>query len=110
MTIGFTEVVARCSASEGELEEWIALAWVRPQREGDDESWMFTEADVARIELICDLVHEMAIERDAVEVILPLVDRLYALRRELRALTRALEILPDEMRAEVLERLERDRR
>src|SRR3546814_7449366 len=45
--IGFAEVVARARVSEGELEEWIALAWVRPARRRGTEGagWMFSDGD-----------------------------------------------------------------
>jgi hypothetical protein len=36
------------------------------------------------------------------EVILPLLDQVYALRRDLRALTRAVDALPEDARAAVL--------
>lgn len=114
MMIAFAELVARCRASEGELKEWIALAWVRPATgggngDGDDDGWMFTEADCARVELICDLLHDMAVGREAMDVILPLIDQVYALRREMRTIARALDALPEDAREAVLARVAEER-
>lgn len=105
--IGFAEVVSRTRASDAELIEWIRLSWVRPARAADAEAdaaeaWTFSDADLARIELLCDLAHDMAIDSGAMEVILPLLDQVYALRRDLRALTRAVDALPEDARAAVL--------
>jgi chaperone modulatory protein CbpM len=103
MILGFEQALVRCRVERGTLERWITLSWVRPTR-GDD-GWHFSDADIARIELICDLHRELGIAEDAIEVILPLLDQVYALRRQMRALTDALGALPEETRREVLARL-----
>jgi chaperone modulatory protein CbpM len=107
--IGFAEVVSRTRVSDAELTEWVRLSWVRPARAADaaadaapTEAMTFSDADLARIELLCDLAHDMGIDSGAMEVILPLLDQVYALRRDLRALTRAVDTLPKDARAAVL--------
>lgn len=97
------EVLVRCRVGEADLHRWIERDWVRPLRQ--EGGWRFADQDVARIELIVDLVHDLAIDPDALDVILPLVDQVYALRRSLRAMTRAMEALPEDSRRRVLERL-----
>jgi chaperone modulatory protein CbpM len=97
------EVLIRCRVGEADLSRWIERDWIRPVRQED--GWRFADQDVARIELIFDLVHDLAIDPDAIDVILPLVDQVYALRRSLRAMSRALEALPEDSRRHVLERL-----
>lgn len=97
------EVLLRCRVEKAELALWVARDWVRPAREGGD--LRFGEQDIARIELICDLVHDLAVDPEALDIILPLVDQVYALRRSLRAMTSAVEALPDDSRRRVLERL-----
>jgi chaperone modulatory protein CbpM len=104
----FTEVVARTRASDAELTRWVELKWVRPARAADEpapQNWMFSDADLARVELICDLAHDMAIDAGAIEVILPLLDQVYALRRDLRGVMRAVEALPQEARETVLRQI-----
>ncbi len=95
--------------SDAELTEWIRLSWVRPARAADAEAdaasaeaLTFSDADLARIELICDLAHDMAVDSEALEIILPLLDQVYALRRDLRAISRAVDALPEDARAAVL--------
>ena len=97
------DVLARSGASRAELESWIAMCWVRPLR--GEEGWLFSETDIARIEMICDLSHDLGIDEEAMEVILPLIDQVYALRRSLRALADAVMALPEEARRTVLDHL-----
>lgn len=101
--LGLEQVVERCRVEHRELESWITLSWVLPVK--GDEGWMFSETDIARIELICDLRYDLAIEEDAIGVILPLLDQVHSLRRALRAVTEAVDDLPEPARARMVERL-----
>ena len=47
----------------------------------------FSELDVARVRLICDLRHDLAVEEETVPLVLSLLDQVYALRRQMSALT-----------------------
>ena len=86
-----------------ELERWIAERWVLP--ESDARGYLFQEVDVARIRLIVDLRHDLAIGEEALPLVLNLLDQVYALRRRLRALCDALETQPPEIRDAVLGRM-----
>ena len=77
--------------------------WVRPTRLGNE--WRFGDVDIARIELICDLVRDLDLHPDAVDIILPLIDQIYDLRRSLRAMTNAVGELPADSRRQILDRL-----
>jgi chaperone modulatory protein CbpM len=79
-----------------ELRSWIEEGWVRPERERG--FYVFREIDVARVRLIADLRRDLAIDREAVPVVLNLLDQLYAMRRRLRALDRAVAAEPPEVR------------
>ncbi len=105
MLIQLTEVVARIDATEGELVAWVNQGWIRPAKE-DDGFW-FDDADVARIQLIIDLRRDMAVNDEAVPVILRLLDQVYGLRRMLGNLGDAIQELPDELRREVVSHLGR---
>lgn len=65
-----------------DLQGWIAEGHVRPERAGDD--LVFTELDVERVRLILELRDDMAVNEEALPVVLSLLDQLYALRRRLR--------------------------
>lgn len=87
-----------------DLARWIDNAWVRP--EGTPGQYLFHDIDVARVRLILELRDEMQVNEDALPVVLLLLDQLYALRRQTRQLTEALEqAVPDDVRAELLRRL-----
>lgn len=75
-----------------ELERWIAVRWVKPERRG--EAYLFHEIDVARIHLIVELRHELMIDDEAMPVVLKLLDQVYALRHRLNSLAQAIESLP----------------
>jgi len=97
------DVLVRCRVNRSDLEIWIDRVWVRPTQ--IDKEWHFGEEDIARIELICDLMHDLNLQADAVDIILPLVDQIYDLRRSLRAVTHAVGDLPADSRRQVLDRL-----
>ncbi|HKT18245.1 MAG TPA: chaperone modulator CbpM [Stellaceae bacterium] len=79
-----------------ELERWIAVRWVKPERRG--EAYLFHEIDVARIHLIVELRHELMIDDEAMPVVLQLLDQVYALRHRLNSLAQSIESLPPEIK------------
>lgn len=82
-------VVTVAGLDRGEVEGWIAQDLVRPaQQDGD---WLFRDIDVARLELIQELRHDLRLEEDALPVVLRLMDQLYDARRRLRRLRDAVE-------------------
>jgi chaperone modulatory protein CbpM len=91
--IGFDALLQEIGALDAaELTLWIDSGWVRP--EGEPGAWLFREVDVARIRLIVEIHHDLAIDADAVPVVLSLLDQLYGLRRELGALCGAVAAQP----------------
>lgn len=91
------DVLADCRrVSSAELTVWVERRWLRPRHEGN--SFIFSEADVARLELICDLREDLALDDEAMPVVLSLLDTVYALRRRLRVLAEAIGDLPPEAR------------
>jgi chaperone modulatory protein CbpM len=81
---------------EAELRYWIESGWVLP--EGTPGQWVFHEVDVARVRLIAEIRHDLAIDDGAVPVVLSLLDQLYGLRRELQALCGAVAAQPSSVR------------
>src|SRR5712692_308361 len=80
-----------------ELTRWVENRWVLPERR--NETWIFHEVDVARIQLILDIRHEFAIDDEALPLVLGLLDQVYDLRRQLRRMCDALAAQPPEVQA-----------
>ncbi len=101
---GFDDVLRRCRIERIELESWISREWVLP--EGAAGGWVFSETDVARVEMICDLRRDLEIDEEAMAVVLPLIDQVYALRASLRRIAGAIATLPEPARAQLREALQ----
>lgn len=74
------------------LRTWVRRGWIRPETEA--EQWIYSEADVARVCLFCDLREDLRVDEEALSLIVPLIDQIHGLRRELRDLGRAVEAQP----------------
>jgi chaperone modulatory protein CbpM len=102
--IGFDAVIRLIGDLQAEeLRRWIDERWVRP--EGEAPAYVFHEVDVARVRLIYELRYELAIDEEALPVVLRLLDQVYTLRRRLRATREAIEAQPTEVRQALLARL-----
>jgi chaperone modulatory protein CbpM len=82
-----------------DLVRWIENRWVLPERR--DQTWVFHEVDIARVELILEIRQEFAVDEEALPLILGLLDQVYDLRRQLRRLCDALAAQPPEVQAAV---------
>ena len=78
-----------------ELSRWVENRWVLPERHA--ETWVFHEVDVARIELILTIRRDFAIDDEATELVLGLLDQVYGLRRQMRRLCDAVASQPQEV-------------
>lgn len=83
-----------------ELRFWVRQGWVRPAH--SPAGPIFDEVDIARVRLLCDLKKDMSLSTDVLPVVLALIDSLHQTRRELRALTEALEAQPEDVRHTVI--------
>ncbi|MDX1540090.1 MAG: chaperone modulator CbpM [Geminicoccaceae bacterium] len=79
-----------------EIEAWVERAWVVPAERVPEPA--FSELDIARISLICDLRRDVGVEDETVPLVLSLLDQLYATRRRMSALTEAIQRQPEEVR------------
>lgn len=66
-----------------ELTAWVERGWVRP--ETGEAGWEFLAIDVARARLIRDLRRRMEVAEDMLPLVLSLLDQVYTLRAQLRA-------------------------
>jgi chaperone modulatory protein CbpM len=90
------QVLAEIEVSREELEVWIEESWILPAREGEELA--FDEVDVARLRLIAELRRDLAVNDEAVPLVLHLIDEVHLLRNCLTALGDALEELPADHR------------
>jgi chaperone modulatory protein CbpM len=93
-----------------ELHHWVELGWVEPERLSEQHEPAFSDVDIARVRLICDLRHDLAIDEETVPLVLSLLDQLYALRRQMRTLSDAVRQQPEEVRNAILDLVAQARR
>ncbi|MBK8174424.1 MAG: hypothetical protein IPK66_03825 [Rhodospirillales bacterium] len=87
-----------------ELQAWIEHRWVRPRT--TDQGFVFDELDEARIGLIRELRQELSVDEEALDVVLSLLDQLYATRGVLRRVEEAIGALPPPLREAIRARLQ----
>lgn len=87
-----------------QLASFVAADFVRPERVST--GYLFRPVDIARIELLCDLTHDLDLDETALGVVVTLLDQLHAARRERAALVNALSALPEDLHARILLALE----
>jgi chaperone modulatory protein CbpM len=80
MIIAKTEFLVRSKLDPQTLEIWVSEQWLIPLED------TFTEADLARAQLIQDLKHQMGVNDEGVGVVLHLVDQLHGVRHAMAAL------------------------
>jgi chaperone modulatory protein CbpM len=95
-------VIARFPGlDEPQIADWIARGWVHAEGEGRSE-WVFTDIDVARLHLIRDLRVDLALDEEALPLVLSLLDQVYSLRRTLRTLMDVVQEAPEDVRSRLL--------
>jgi len=101
------DVVARVQRlTVTRLRVWVDQGFIKP---ADERAPSFSEADIARAALICNLEDELGFAEEDVPVLLNLIDQIHGLRSELRGLLEALDDLPPDVRTTVRMRIERRR-
>lgn len=102
------DVVARVSRlTVTRLRVFVSQGLIKPEEDGAPS---YSEADIARATLICNLEDEMGFDADDVPVLLNLIDQIHGLRSELRGFVEVIDALPPEMRTTVRLRIEQWRR
>jgi chaperone modulatory protein CbpM len=101
------DVVARVQRlTVTRLRVWVRQGFIKPV---DQTAQTFSDADLARAVLICNLQDELGFAEEDVPVLLNLIDQIHGLRAELSGLIEALDDLPDEVRTAVRMRIEKRR-
>jgi chaperone modulatory protein CbpM len=88
--IRIEEFLIRARLERQSLEAWVEAGWIVPPQ--TDPEPMFSDVDLARVQLIRDLREDFGVNDEGVSVILHLVDQMHGLRRSMQELL-------DEMRA-----------
>lgn len=87
MVLDTHEFLVRAKLDSATLEVWIAEGWLIPA--GTPAEQAFHDADVARAQLIQDLMHDLGVNVEGVGVILNLVDQVHGLRNALGEVVKA---------------------
>lgn len=62
---------------------------------------LFRQVDCARVQLMCELTDDLELDEVALDVVIALIDQLHAARKDLLAITRALQAESPELRARI---------
>lgn len=81
------------------VEAYIARDWLRPVATG--EGLYFEDIDIARLQLICHLAHDIEVNEDGMDVVLSLLDQLYGLRAHMQQLAHAIAQQPSQVRTDI---------
>jgi chaperone modulatory protein CbpM len=87
MMISKQEFLVRAQLERETLEAWMQDEWLVPSQSAGELT--FSDADVARAQLIRDLRGDLGINDEGVAVILNLVDQVHGLRRVLTEVLRS---------------------
>lgn len=85
-----------CGIERSTLELWIEHGWIR-RKDGE-----LGELELARARLILELGQDLSVNEPGIDLLLAVLDRLYATRRDLMRLVRALDAVPEDARALIL--------
>jgi chaperone modulatory protein CbpM len=88
MIITTLEFLQRAQLDRETLEVWIEEEWLVPR--GTPEEFSFSEADVARAQLIRDLKQDLGVNDEGIGVALNLLDQVHGLRKALADMLQSL--------------------
>lgn len=86
------------------LQAWVEERWIIPG--GMPEATAFEDADVARGQLILDLVETMGVNEAGVDVVIDLVDQVHGLRERLRLLMEAVRQQDEDVQRRLLREMD----
>ena len=96
-----TEVVAILDdLNPARLRSFVAARVVTPLQTPHGQA--FSEADLARLQLLCDLSEVYDLPDDALAMVMSLIDQLNTARGDMRALIQAVATEPDEVRGRIM--------
>ncbi|MEQ1809441.1 MAG: chaperone modulator CbpM [Terricaulis sp.] len=81
MTFATAEFLVHTQLDRQTLDVWIEEGWLIPG--GTEVEQLFYEADLARAQLIRDLIEDLGVNTEGVGIVLNLLDQLHGLRSAL---------------------------
>jgi chaperone modulatory protein CbpM len=90
MIISKQDFLDRAQLDRATLEFWIEEEWLVPS--GTTTEVAFSEADLARAELIRDLMQDLGVNDEGVGVILNLLDQVHGLRKVLADMLQSVRV------------------
>ena len=87
------------------VERWVARGLLRPA--GGSDQQRFEQIDLARAQLLAELVEDIGLDDDTVEAVIGLVDQVHTLRSELRLIAQAIAEQPPVARDAIAATLQR---
>ena len=102
MTDRFSEeeaIAAIPGLTRGRLIAFVEAAVVMPQQA--DTGLVFRRVDIARLALLCDLSDDLALDEEALALVISLIDQLHDVRQNLHAVMRAVSAEPAEVRTRI---------
>lgn len=100
------EVVATVTRlTRSQLVRFVEGEFVRPQR--DVNGYVFRRVDIARLELLCDLSHDLDLDETGLDIVISLIDQLHAARQDLATMGHAINDLPADLKAQVMAEMKR---
>jgi len=103
MTTTIETIALEFGVGADEVGVWVERRWVLPGKSG--AAFFFSDADRARCRMIVEFRRDLAIDDEAMPVVLDLVDRLHAARAQLRRVLEAVAELPPVEQVRVMQRL-----
>tara|TARA_R110002167_G_scaffold175308_1_gene374558 strand:- start:21 stop:311 length:291 start_codon:yes stop_codon:yes gene_type:complete len=96
MIISRTEFLYRAQLDQETLDIWLEEEWLLPHQAEDAPA--FSEADLARAQLILELKRDLGVNDEGVGVILSLLDQVHSLRKVLADVLEAKrpDTIPDD--------------
>jgi chaperone modulatory protein CbpM len=68
---------------------------------GPRNAHVFRQVDLARLQFLCELADDFELDEAALGVIITLIDQLHAARNDLRAIARAVDAEPPDVRSRI---------
>jgi chaperone modulatory protein CbpM len=90
-----------------DIEAWMRDGLVKPEKHEDMQ--VFSDAECARIQLVCTLHYDLDIELNSMQVIMSLVDQLHDTRERLQCLSGAVLAQDKTVQSSILQVIETQR-